>query len=100
MLSSLIQVRDHDNLTTNESENGGSRRMSEDYLVNEDDEEEIAITAEEIERLMMFDMMRQNFKLDDKIGASSSSGSLEQDGNNNIIAEKKDPQLSLDSLRK
>ena len=32
--------------------------MSEDYLENEDEEEEITITAEEIERLMMFDMMR------------------------------------------
>ena len=96
----MIQVRDQDTVTTNESENGGSRRLSEDYLENEDEEEEITITAEEIERLMMFDMMRQNFKLDDKIGASSSSGSFEQDGNNIIIAEKKDPQLSLDSLRK
>ena len=63
--SVMIQVRDQDNVTTNESENGGSRRMSEDYLENEDEEEEITITAEEIERLMMFDMMRQNFKSDD-----------------------------------
>jgi hypothetical protein len=39
--------------------------------MEEEEEEELAITAEEIEKLMLFDMMRQNFKLDDKIGASS-----------------------------
>ena len=61
----------NENAVTNESETN-SRRLSEDVLQNEE-EEEISITAEEIERLMIYDMMRQNFKLDDKIGASSST---------------------------
>jgi hypothetical protein len=85
-------VLDNENATTNESETGGSRRLSENYQEVVEEEEELAITAEEIERLMMFDMMRQNFKFDDKIGASSSARNLEQDGNNNNISvERKDP---------
>lgn len=85
-------ARDQENVTTNESENGGSRRMSEEYVGGEvDEQEELVISAEEIERLMMFDMMRQNFKLDDKIGASPSAPIKEQDGNNNNIVRSKDP---------
>lgn len=53
----------------------------------QDEEEELTITAEEIERLMMFDMMRQNFKLDDKIGASSISAPT---NNNNIPKDSSD----------
>ena len=71
-LANIISI--NDNATTNESETSGSRRLSEDYIQensHEEEEEELTITAEEIERLMVFDMMRQNFKLDDKIGASS-----------------------------
>ena len=67
--------------------------MSEDYLNNHQDheeEEELTITAEEIERLMVFDMMRQNFKLDDKIGASSSASPAI----NNNIAKVEEPSDS------
>ena len=39
-----------------------SRRISQDDSSNEEVSFVPEITAEEIERLMMFDMMRQNFK--------------------------------------
>ena len=39
-----------------------SRRISQDDSSNEEVSFIPEITAEEIERLMMFDMMRQNFK--------------------------------------
>lgn len=65
----------------------------------QDEEEELTITAEEIERLMMFDMMRQNFKLDDKIGASSISAPT---NNNNIpkdSSDSTDSQISREHLK-
>jgi hypothetical protein len=45
---------------------------------------------------MVFDMMRQNFKLDDKIGASSSASSAI----NNNITLVEEPSDSAHSLRK